>query len=507
MSLFLQCMTNRLRVHFPLILLCLLVMVTGMKNSIAANNNEVVHLALSGNVIEIRHTYVPTKYISIYIPEMIKSSVRNLRVVVDDLSIAEAVVETSGSTHTLKIIAKKVVGETDLHFFYTVGHDEKEVIKKIRVVDRSDISISNDADIVLGSTSIDELDKLIGRQSYRYDWNYSVDSDPYLVVDLKSRAYDITSLYITYHTYSSNIYKMNGKLLMTIYSSDDMQDWVVQEQVLAYDLDKHSSFNIALSPFKCRYLKIVPVKDNYIRSIDRFAVYGKNNEENVATGKSVIDRTGDLDFDRLIDGNFNSPVPLKQRGALQYTIDLEGNYDISQIYMSTPINSIEGSNYDSWHVEVSQDKSSWKTLYESKVFDSGFKTNFQFTKGSCITRYIRLTTDVTSLSTGYIAGNSTHAYEYRVFGEKTDALGVAEQMTNGNEINVFPIPSSRVLNIESKDSQIKVVEVYDLVGRKVKQLKILSSKIDISTLDEGSYLLNIKLQNGKVAKKKIIVNR
>ena len=85
-------------------------------------------------------------------------------------------------------------------------------------------------------------------------------------------------------------------------------------------------------------------------------------------------------------------------------------------------------------------------------------------------------------------------------------LTVMEVLSNNNitfenSIKVFPVPALNEINITSKDKSIKVIEIYDLMGKKVFAENNISSKektINISSFSNGMYFLSI---NNKATKK------
>ena len=73
-----------------------------------------------------------------------------------------------------------------------------------------------------------------------------------------------------------------------------------------------------------------------------------------------------------------------------------------------------------------------------------------------------------------------------------------------NEINiikVFPNPVENTLFI-SGNSQYYDIEIFNLLGQKVNS-KLRSNSVDMSSLEDGIYLLKIN-DNGNVYSKKII---
>ncbi|WP_309641060.1 T9SS-dependent choice-of-anchor J family protein [Flavobacterium sp.] len=66
-----------------------------------------------------------------------------------------------------------------------------------------------------------------------------------------------------------------------------------------------------------------------------------------------------------------------------------------------------------------------------------------------------------------------------------------------SNFSVFPNPTSNVLNItNNSDSAINNIQVTDINGRIVKEVKINTNQINISELNAGVYLLKISTDNG-----------
>ncbi|AUC14452.1 hypothetical protein BTO06_04520 [Tenacibaculum sp. SZ-18] len=71
------------------------------------------------------------------------------------------------------------------------------------------------------------------------------------------------------------------------------------------------------------------------------------------------------------------------------------------------------------------------------------------------------------------------------------------------EVKVYPIPATDILNIEIvNEYQIKKVVIYSLLGKKVIETK--ETKVNISELVNGVYLLMVTNEEGRVASRRII---
>src|SRR5690606_23195323 len=74
-----------------------------------------------------------------------------------------------------------------------------------------------------------------------------------------------------------------------------------------------------------------------------------------------------------------------------------------------------------------------------------------------------------------------------------------------NQIHVYPNPVFNDLHISLPLSEKQVqVTLYNILGKKVLERNLLkSSKINVSFLAKGVYLLKIETQNGTITKKLI----
>ena len=78
---------------------------------------------------------------------------------------------------------------------------------------------------------------------------------------------------------------------------------------------------------------------------------------------------------------------------------------------------------------------------------------------------------------------------------------------NINEISLFPNPVDRTeqyLNIKMDYNYSKAIKIFDIMGRKVYDLITDENRIDISSLNQGTYIVEINV-NGQLHKSKLIV--
>jgi len=87
-----------------------------------------------------------------------------------------------------------------------------------------------------------------------------------------------------------------------------------------------------------------------------------------------------------------------------------------------------------------------------------------------------------------------------------DANNIDELIINDAHIKIYPNPTSDEFFIDAKTTDKLNVELYDINGRKVLSTKLCNrEKINISTLNNGSYFLKIKVADYTINKKLVII--
>lgn len=85
-------------------------------------------------------------------------------------------------------------------------------------------------------------------------------------------------------------------------------------------------------------------------------------------------------------------------------------------------------------------------------------------------------------------------------------LTVAE-VSKSNEIIIFPNPSADYFSIKPFNQNVDRIEMYDVYGRKVKELRgVSNSRVNISNLRNGIYTILLFLEGELIATKKHIKN-
>lgn len=81
----------------------------------------------------------------------------------------------------------------------------------------------------------------------------------------------------------------------------------------------------------------------------------------------------------------------------------------------------------------------------------------------------------------------------------TETLGIDNDLL-AQSISIYPNPVTNLLNIDS-EIPLKKVEIYSVLGKKVKEIKPNLSSISTHDLSSGIYLLRIESENGFAVKK------
>ena len=142
---------------------------------------------------------------------------------------------------------------------------------------------------------------------------------------------------------------------------------------------------------------------------------------------------------------------------------------------------------------------------------------FSITGSSCTSFSIlweNMTTAMgTQLDTGY-----HYVYITDCFGcETIDTFLIAcvgwngstniNNISNKTEFEIYPNPSSELINIESADESIEKVFIYNSFGQIIKEFKIPNAnnfQINIANFEKGIYFVKVESKSGVVMKKIVV---
>lgn len=99
-------------------------------------------------------------------------------------------------------------------------------------------------------------------------------------------------------------------------------------------------------------------------------------------------------------------------------------------------------------------------------------------------------------------GNGNSSGHVRVF-SLNDLLSLDENPLG--QLNIYPNPTSAVLNIKTLNSDIKTISIYNICGQKIAE-QTFSNQINIEQLLDGIYILELKSENYVLRKRFVKTN-
>jgi len=129
-------------------------------------------------------------------------------------------------------------------------------------------------------------------------------------------------------------------------------------------------------------------------------------------------------------------------------------------------------------------------------------TVFTWADGSHDTVYTR--NNVTENFDTYVNGkNPSSGCEHTSY--VTVLANASINSADDNAINVYPNPTSGVININSNEV-VKNITVFNMNGQQMINAKNVNS-VDLSVLAKGTYVVRVDLESGKIATRTIVVSK
>jgi len=88
-----------------------------------------------------------------------------------------------------------------------------------------------------------------------------------------------------------------------------------------------------------------------------------------------------------------------------------------------------------------------------------------------------------------------------LLGNTLTQASLATYQHKNTNINLYPNPVKKILNISKNQQNIQNISIYNQIGQELFSLKSNVSTIDLSNLKEGVYFIEIKLNNAVIRKK------
>lgn len=193
--------------------------------------------------------------------------------------------------------------------------------------------------------------------------------------------------------------------------------------------------------------------------------------------------------------------------TLSDTTDIHGCDSVGRLNLTinyTPVVRIEGD----WNLNsaLGENVAVLKAVYsDSNNTFTWYKDNVQFhtgvgAAGDSVSVTVNKNTDIhlTTTSPQNCTANNWVTITYTV--------GIDE--AENTQVNLYPNPASRYLNVESAEG-IREVTIYNSVGQQALMQSVNNSHatLDLNNLATGTYTMRIVLQNGEQTTRKFIVNK
>lgn len=243
-----------------------------------------------------------------------------------------------------------------------------------------------------------------------------------------------------------------------------------------------------------------------------FACYSINNTTSTTrtwSWNNVNDINGDTVPDQIL--NIFPPATAEAKDDWLFTKGItltQGvTYQISSKFNTFNLNTADLFPTDNLEIFVVDSPSPTATLSQSIYVNNAFAPGTT-TVGALYSTSYNVNGSFTPTTTGtyYLAFKSTSPANRTVL--MLFELGISENLSVGdndlNKISLYPNPTSDVFSIETSNNQIiSNVSITDINGRVVKTFGANQTSYDISDLNTGMYLVEIKSENGVETKKLI----
>ena len=79
-------------------------------------------------------------------------------------------------------------------------------------------------------------------------------------------------------------------------------------------------------------------------------------------------------------------------------------------------------------------------------------------------------------------------------------LGIDDHLLS-QSLNLYPNPVKNILNIDSKEFKLTKIEIYSVIGKKMKQFTSNLHKVNVDDLSSGLYLIKVISDKGSYTTK------
>lgn len=172
---------------------------------------------------------------------------------------------------------------------------------------------------------------------------------------------------------------------------------------------------------------------------------------------------------------------------------------------NTPAVTIEGN----WHLHPDVSNTAVLTIVSDPTENNTYKwfknnETTPFSTADSVSVTVNANTDIRLETTGHFADNHVCVANNWI----TISYNLGIDNVDGLNVNLYPNPTSRFLNVESAEGISEVV-VYNAIGQQVirRDVNASATQLDLGNLAIGNYTLQIRSANGEQTTRKFIVNK
>ena len=328
------------------------------------------------------------------------------------------------------------------------------------------------------------------------------------IAGARDRAYfDVSGIY-TADTAGEPLYSKHMSTGCITYHTLVLNIKDVEQRHRSFDID-----TIACDKFE---FKFNGRKITYTEDVDTTLVQGyrtyKNCYDSIGNIKVQINRKSYRDYHETVCDSYYWPFTgetytssTTQTKVLDSIKNVQGCDSIGRLNLTinyTPVVSITGN----WHLHT--DSSNVATL---KVVDDPADHNtYKWFRDNSVTPFS--TSDSVSFT---VDANTDIRLEATSNKNCTATNWITVTYTTGIDeveslnVNLYPNPASRFLNVESAEGISEVV-IYNAIGQQVivrRDINATNAQLDLGALATGHYTMQIRSINGEQATRKFIVNK
>jgi hypothetical protein len=229
-----------------------------------------------------------------------------------------------------------------------------------------------------------------------------------------------------------------------------------------------------------------------------YIIAGNTNSNNTGTVTNFyggvdgyiikLNSVGSLEWEKCIGGSandyFNSIIQTIDGGYLVCGETNSNDGDLAGLMAGDK----------AWIVKLSSTGTiSWQRHYQEQPIYNAFNDIVQNTDGTCI-------------AVGYL--NLYADYDnYNIFAVKLGVNSLSNTEFNTFDIVFYPNAVDDILHIQSSNHEVfKVINIYDVLGKKVSSFNLENNSVNLESLQNGLYFVEIKNSLNQIFRKKITKN-